>query len=149
MSSSHAPIFRLTQAELGAKWIAAEGTLLEAVEAFLENTDLRLLPLLDADRRPVGAIFERDIRRLLLNPFGHALLRNPSINSNLFEWRRTCPVMELSDDIGALTDHYRAADGRSSGETRQRGRSLAERVRDGESRSQPYYRLVEGCINLN
>jgi hypothetical protein len=67
---------------------------------------------LDRAGRPAGAIFEKDIRRLLLNPFGHALLRNPYYNHNFEEHVRTCPIMELSSDVGALVDHYRRRDGR-------------------------------------
>jgi methyl-accepting chemotaxis protein len=111
--STRAPLaLRLTDAERNPRWLGAKGTLADAVEAFQADTDLRLLPLLDEDGLPLGAIFEKDIRRLLLNPFGHALLRNPTINRNLSEHLRPCPTMELSDDIGALIDHYRRADGR-------------------------------------
>lgn len=112
MSNYVASALRLSQAELSPKSIGETGTLLDAVEAFQDDTDLRLLPLVDAERRPVGAIFEKDVRRLLLNPFGHALLRNPTISSNLAAHRRPCPVMEMSGDVGALIDHYRRSDGR-------------------------------------
>lgn len=112
MSTGHFPTLRLSPAELSPSWISEKGTLLDAVDAFQGNTDLRLLPLLDVQHRPLGAIFEKDIRRLLLNPFGHALLRNPSINSNLAEHIRSCPVLEVTDDIGILINHYRRCEGR-------------------------------------
>ena len=109
---SPAPSLCLTEEERNPKWIEANGTLLDAVEAFQSDADLRLLPILDREGRPTGAIFEKDVRRLVLNPFGHALLRNPSVNRNLAEHRRPCPVMELSDDVGSLITHYRRCDGR-------------------------------------
>ena len=112
MSSPNVPTLRLTQAELSPSWISERGTLLQAIDTFQDDTSIRLLPVLDAQHRPVGAMFEKDVRRLLLNPFGHALLRNPSINSNLTEHIRACPVMELTEDIGALIDHYRHLEGR-------------------------------------
>ena len=112
MRSPAAPQIRLTEDERNPKWVGENGTLLDAVEAFQSDTDLRLLPLLDHAGHPVGAIFEKDVRKLLLNPFGHALLRNPTYNNNLDEHRRECPLMELSNDIGALVEHYRKADGR-------------------------------------
>lgn len=102
----------LTESERNPRWIAASGTLLEAVEAFQADPDLRLLPVLDHHGRPIGAVFERHVRRLLLNPYGHALLRNPSIGGNLSEQVHPCPSMELSDDIGALVENYRRSDGR-------------------------------------
>lgn len=86
--------------------------MLDAVDTFQADTDLRLLPILDERRRPVGAIFEKDVRRLLLNPFGHALLRNPSIGGNLWEHVRPCPTMEMTDDVGAIIDHYRRTEAR-------------------------------------
>lgn len=112
MSSGSFATLHLTQAELAPVWLSERGTLLDAVETFQGDSDLRLLPLVDKEHRPVGAIFEKDIRRLLLNPFGHALLRNPTVNSNLAQYVRSCPVIELSDDIGSLLDHYRRAEGR-------------------------------------
>ena len=112
MSTRAVLAVRLTEAERNPKWIGAHGTLLDAVDAFQSDTDLRLLPMLDSAGQPVGAIFEKDVRRLLLNPFGHALLRNPTFNRNLSEHRRQCPVTELNDDVGALIDHYRRSDGR-------------------------------------
>jgi methyl-accepting chemotaxis protein len=112
MSTGANRALQLTESERNPQWIGTSGTLLHAVEAFQADTDLRLLPLLDPLGHPVGAIFEKDIRRLLLNPFGHALLRNPSINDNLSEHVRPCPIMELSDDIGAIIDHYRRSNGR-------------------------------------
>src|SRR6266542_1401881 len=112
MTQPPAPQFHLSETERNPKSIGANGTLLDAVNAFQSDTDLRLLPLLGRTGAPVGAIFEKDVRNLLLNPFGHALLRNPTINSNLAELRRACPMMELSNDIGALVEHYRKADGR-------------------------------------
>jgi methyl-accepting chemotaxis protein len=105
-----APIL-LTEAELNPTGLSANGTLLEAVEAFKSNPDLRLLPVLDNLGRPVGAILEKDIRQLLFSPYGHALLRNPYYNSNLVEQIRECPVIEMSNDVGLLVDHYRCSHG--------------------------------------
>ena len=112
MSIGLFPSLQLTESERNPEWIGEQGTLADAVESFQRNTDLRLLPLIDHEHRPVGAIFEKDIRRLLLNPFGHALLRNPSINRNLSEHWRPCPTLEATDDIGGLLDHYRRMGGR-------------------------------------
>ena len=92
--------------------LAPGGTLRDAVTLFQRDADLRLLPLTDASGRPTGAIFERDVRRLLLNPYGHALLQNPTINSELETFRRPCPTHEITGDIAALVNHYRRSDGR-------------------------------------
>jgi len=102
----------LTQAELNPLSLTLASSLADAVAIFQTDTDLRLLPILDGLDRPVGAIFEKDVRRLLLNPFGHALLQNPTFNSDLESFLRPCPIHEMTDDIGALVDHYRREDGR-------------------------------------
>ena len=80
----------------------------EAVEQFQENPSLRLLPVLDDADRPKGAIYERDMRRILFNPFGHALLRNPSFGGRLDDHVRPCASVERSATIEMLIDLYAA-----------------------------------------
>lgn len=102
----------LTVEERNPDFLTDGASLVLAVELFQSNTDLRLLPVIDTVGRPRGAIFEKDVRRLLLNPFGHALLRNPTFGADLRQHLRPCPVHELTDDISLLVNHYRRADGR-------------------------------------
>ncbi|UYY58369.1 methyl-accepting chemotaxis protein [Sphingomonas sp. S2-65] len=97
--------------EIDPPWLTMEDSVFKAVEAFTADPDLRVMPVLDGARRPVGAIFEKEVRRLLLNPFGHALLRNPSYGHSVARHVRTCPVADTSLDIGAMIDAYRAANG--------------------------------------
>ena len=80
----------------------------EAVEQFQENPSLRLLPVLDDADRPKGAIYERDMRHILFNPFGHALLRNPSFGGRLDDHVRPCASVERSATIEMLIDLYAA-----------------------------------------
>lgn len=80
----------------------------EAVDYFQHDPTLRLLPVLDAGDRPVGAIYERDMRRILFNPFGHALLRNPSFGGRLDDHVRPCAGVEHRASIEALIDLYAA-----------------------------------------
>lgn len=80
----------------------------EAVDQFQLDPALRLLPVLNARDRPVGAIYERDMRRILFNPFGHALLRNPSFGGRLDDHVRPCACVERRTDIEALIDLYAA-----------------------------------------
>ena len=115
----------LSDSERNPKFVDARGSLHDAVETFQANTDLRLLPVLDEHSRPVGAIFEKEVRRLLLNPYGHALLRNPSFTRNLHDHVRDCPTIEVSNDIGALVEHYRRCDGREGMIVTRDGRLFA------------------------
>ena len=80
----------------------------EAVEQFQQNPWLRILPVLDDADRPRGAIYERDMRRILFNPFGHALLRNPSFGGRLDDHVRPCASVERSATIEMLIDLYAA-----------------------------------------
>ena len=57
--------------------IGQDATLRTIVERFRGDHDLRLLAVLDSGGQPVGILREVDIRDLLFNPFGHALLANP------------------------------------------------------------------------
>lgn len=80
----------------------------QAVDRFQDDAALRLLPVVDAADRPVGAIYERDMRRILFNPFGHALLRNPSFGGRLDEHVRPCAMVEQSASVERLIDLYAA-----------------------------------------
>ena len=102
----------LTPAELKPHKLTTRSSLADAVTLFQSDTDLRLLPIVDASNRPLGAIFEKDVRRLLLNPFGHALLQNPTFGAEIEPHIRRCPIHEMTDDVALLIEHYRRADGR-------------------------------------
>lgn len=102
----------LTTSELNPIVLTLSSTLADAVAAFQLDTDMRLLPIVDLRRQPIGAIFEKDVRRLLLNPFGHALLQNPTFSAALAQHIRPCPAHEATDDMGTLVDHYQREDGR-------------------------------------
>lgn len=115
----------LTAAERSPRVLPPEGTLAQAVAMFQRDTDLRLLPVVDAAGRPRGAIFEKDVRRLLLNPFGHALLQNPTISSEVGAFLRPCPVHEVDAPVAALIDHYRRHDGREGMMLTRGGRLFA------------------------
>src|SRR5947208_3283040 len=76
----------------------------DAVERFQQDAGLRLLPVVDAANRPVGAIYERDTRAILFNPFGHALLKNPSFGGRLDSHVHPCTVVPSDSPIATLID---------------------------------------------
>jgi methyl-accepting chemotaxis protein len=82
-----------------------------AIEIFQNTPGLRLLAVLDQERKPVGAIFEEDIRQILFNPYGHALLRNPSFGRTLGGRVRRCPSIDVDADFGKLFGLYAQAGG--------------------------------------
>src|SRR6187402_3188460 len=83
----------------------------EAIDAFRRNARLRTLPVVDAQERPVGAIFEQDVRAILYNPYGHALLNNPSFNNASIEHARACPTADCATPLPELLETYARSDG--------------------------------------
>jgi methyl-accepting chemotaxis protein len=86
-------------------------SLAQAVDMFRQSPDLRLLAIVDAQRRPVGVIRERDVRTILFNPFGHALMQNPSIGGSLTTLIRPCGTADAALDADALVLAYLDAGG--------------------------------------
>ncbi|KQX25706.1 chemotaxis protein [Sphingomonas sp. Root50] len=82
--------------------IAATANLREVIARFREQPDLEVLPVVEDDGRPAGAVLERDIRRLLLNPFGHALLCNHSLYRRLDGFVSQVPVADAGMGLGHL-----------------------------------------------
>lgn len=83
-----------------------------AVEVFSLHPELRLVPVADSQHRPVGAVFEKDLRRLMFNPYGHALMRNPSSGLRLADYVRTCPTAEIDQPLPEVIEAYRHGGGR-------------------------------------
>ncbi|WP_066775806.1 methyl-accepting chemotaxis protein [Sphingomonas sp. CCH5-D11] len=82
--------------------VAAGARMLEAVQLFRAAPDLRMIAVVDVLQRPVGALFERDVRRLLFSPFGYALLSNRSLAIGLGDHVLPCPVVPLDAGAGAM-----------------------------------------------
>ncbi|MCW2390472.1 methyl-accepting chemotaxis protein [Sphingobium sp. B1D7B] len=81
---------------------------MEIVAVFRQHMGLRLLPLVDEADRPVGAIYEEDVRNILFNPYGYALLSNPGITIAFGERMQRCPVVEMDRGLaGLLAVHAR------------------------------------------
>ena len=86
--------------------------LVEAIELFSLNPDLRLIPVVDLRHKPVGAVFEKDLRRLMFNPYGHALMSNPSSGLELRSFVRPCPDVDIDSPLGEVVESYARAGAR-------------------------------------
>lgn len=115
----------LTPAERNPPSLALDAPLAQAVRHFEEEADLRLLPVVDGVNKPTGAIFEKDVRRLLLNPFGHALLRNPAYGRRVDALIRPCPVADLDGPERSILDVYAAENGQEGMILTRKGRLFA------------------------
>jgi len=92
-------------------YVRLDQPLSAAIEAFRCNPRLRTLPVVDRDDRPVGAIFEQDVRTILYNPYGHALLNNPSFNNAVIEHCRACPIADHATSLPELLETYASSGG--------------------------------------
>ncbi len=104
--------------------LRADAPLADAVEHFRLRPDTRILPIVDDQDRVIGAVFEEEIRRLLFNPFGHALLQNRSFGRRLGRLLKPCPTAPFESSVADLLDIY-AASGIHEGVILTRGRRLA------------------------
>ena len=96
-----------------AEWITdthslpRDAPLLDAATLLRAEPRLRVIAVLDAGDRPVGALFERALRALLFSPFGHALLCNRSLAIGLDRQLRPCPTVELGTPVSVALESWR------------------------------------------
>lgn len=84
-------------------------SLRETLEIFRQNRAIRILAVVDQENRPLGVIREVDVRDLLFNPFGHALMSNPGFGKSIQNLVRPCAVaeqhLESAELIATYADH--------------------------------------------
>jgi diguanylate cyclase (GGDEF)-like protein len=91
--------------------IDIQAPLAEAQARFDADRSLSHLPVVDADMRFLGALYEEDVRDLLLSDFGRALLANRGVSTRVERYIRRCPVGEAHATIEALVNSYVSAEG--------------------------------------
>ena len=82
----------------------------DAAKAFQENPSLRLLPVVADDQRVRGAVFEEDVRQLMLSDFGRSLLANKGMTSRVSQFVRRCAMAEATATVEAIVNSYVAAE---------------------------------------
>lgn len=85
-------------AALAPEHVTVNAELREVIAVFRSRPELEALPIIDREGRPIGVVLERDVRRLLLNPFGHALLQNHSLYRQLDGFVSDVPIADV--DVG-------------------------------------------------
>ena len=91
--------------------IRVDAALSEAAERFHADRDLVLLPVVDRDKVVLGAVFERDIRQVLLSDYGRELLQNRGAPTQVESSLKRCPVADLNASVEAIINSYVAAEG--------------------------------------
>lgn len=88
--------------------VSLSDSLRETLELFRNNRSMRTLAVVDGANRPIGVIREVDVRDLLFNPFGHALMSNPGFGKDIKNLVKPCAVAEQHLDSAELIAIYAA-----------------------------------------
>ena len=102
--------------------VRTDAHLSEVIDLFRRHPHLRILAVLDADRRPVGIIREQKVRELLFCPYWFSLMQNPTIGGSIASMVEPC----LTADIGETTAALLAIVSRAAGDIAQH----IDRIRD-------------------
>lgn len=90
--------------------IDIDAPLAQAVNRFRDAESVRLLPVIDSAGIVKGAVYEEDIRRLVMSEFGTALLANRGVNTQVRSLMRRCPIGEAQGSVEAIVDSYVASE---------------------------------------
>lgn len=83
-------------------------SLRETLEMFRNHRSMRILAVVDEFNQPIGVIREVDVRDLLFNPYGHALMSNPGFGKDIKNLIKPCSVAEHHLDGAELIAAYAA-----------------------------------------
>lgn len=81
-------------------------TLRDTLDKFRSNRSMRILAVTDDKNVPVGVIRELDIRDLLFNPYGHALMSNPGFGKDINGLIKPCAIAEQDLDSTQMMAIY-------------------------------------------
>ena len=87
-------------------FVRPSDSLRDTLEVFRVHRAMRLLAVVDEDETPVGVIREIDIRDLLFNPFGHALMSNPGFGNDITALIKDCAVAEYDRDSAGMIEIF-------------------------------------------
>lgn len=90
--------------------VHADALLADAVERFNASRDLPLLPVIDHLGLFKGAVYEHDIRQMLLSDFGRDLLVNRGAAPRVESRSIRCPVADVNASVDAIINSYVSAD---------------------------------------
>ena len=90
------------RAALTTERISDAADVRDVIAQFRARPDLEALPVVDREGLPRGAVLERDVCKLLLNPFGHALLQNDTLYRHLDTFLSPVPIADIDAGLGRL-----------------------------------------------
>ncbi|WP_448208031.1 EAL domain-containing protein [Azospirillum sp. sgz302134] len=80
----------------------------ELLEYFRGNASPTIAPIVDDQRRPLGLIRERDLKRYVYSRFGGELLRNRGLGDTLMELVNKSPVCDISTPLDQVIEAFSA-----------------------------------------
>ena len=84
------------------RMVQVDQPLIAAAEMFRSHATLRMLVVVDAGDRPVGALHDSDMRALLYSPYGYALLCNPSVGVTIESMMRPVALVDAGAGLPAV-----------------------------------------------
>lgn len=91
--------------------IPANAHLSTVIEVVRNDPQLRILAVVDDERRPVGVIREQRVRELLFCPYWYALLQNPTIGGSLDMMIEPCLTADMTTPTSELLKIYAKSSG--------------------------------------
>lgn len=91
--------------------VPAHAPIADVIAAFSAAPRARLIPVVDADNLPLGAVYEADVKPFLYNQFGHALLANKGVVGAAAKLMKRCPISDVSAPVDAIVDNFVVAGG--------------------------------------
>lgn len=82
--------------------VSKDAKLSEVIDMFAHHSETNLVPVVDANLEPCGIIRERDLKEIIYNPNGHALLANKQLMGDLRRYISRCPVADINCDADAM-----------------------------------------------
>lgn len=83
----------------------------DVIKGFDTQQSESVIPIVDDRGDAIGIVRESDLRGMLYNPYGRALLQNKGLPSQVRFFVRQCPMVDLSIDKADVIENYVAAEG--------------------------------------
>ncbi len=82
--------------------VTKDADLSDVIDMFARHGDTNIIPVVDANLEPCGIIRERDLKEIIYNPNGYALLANKQLMGGLCRYISRCPVADINCDADAM-----------------------------------------------
>lgn len=88
--------------------IFADADLGQVFERFRNEQDATFLPVINAQREPLGIVREQDLKAYVYSPFGKDLLRNKCYGRQMSDFLWRCPVADINTRAETILEIFSA-----------------------------------------